>query len=180
MDDVEMDDGDDDRVIVMDTEVAAGLQQDEWGGMDGDGGMDLSSEQEESGESEDDSEDDWEDDIGDDREDDNDNDMEDAPPPDNEDEDVGAVSGAAANQTVANNARQRDQVMHDLHRNWGCTTIQDAFPSKPNTWLKGSMDMEKKRFNLEDFDIETLLLLQQLSSLTMGKSKEIKEKMAVK
>jgi hypothetical protein len=171
MNDVRMEDGGDDRVIVMDAEVAVGLQQDEWGGMDGDREMGLPSQQEGS-----------EDDIEDITEDDNDNQVEGGVEDDNDSQvqDGGAASGGSANQTVANDAQQRDQAMHDLQKNWGCTTIQDAFPPKPDTWLKGCMDMEKKRFKLRDFHTEKLLLLQQLSFLTVGKSKEIKEKMAAK
>jgi len=87
-------------------------------------------------------------------------------------------SSSSDDSTASYEARQRQRAEREIVENWACSSIEGAFP--PNTWLKGQMDVKKKKFDLKNLDTAILLRFQQLSRLTVGASDDIKEKIRKK
>ncbi|KAH6865450.1 hypothetical protein BKA58DRAFT_461278 [Alternaria rosae] len=96
---------------------------------------------------------------------------------DNEAQNEGSAS-SSVDSTSSYVARQRQRAEREILENWACSSIEGAFPSK--TWLKGKMDVEKKKFDLRDLNTAILLLFRRLSRLTVGASDDIKEKIREK
>ncbi|KAI4680791.1 hypothetical protein J4E81_009975 [Alternaria sp. BMP 2799] len=87
-------------------------------------------------------------------------------------------SSSSDDSTASYETRQRQRAEREILENWVCSSIEGAFP--PNTWLKGQMDVKKKKFDLKNLDTAILLNFQQLSRLTVGASDDIKEKIRKK
>jgi len=89
-----------------------------------------------------------------------------------------ASSSSSDDPTASYETRQRQRAEREILENWACSSIEGAFP--PNTWLKGQMDVKKKKFDLKNLDTAILLRFQQLSRLTVGASDDVKEKIRKK
>ncbi|KAI4620376.1 hypothetical protein J4E80_004902 [Alternaria sp. BMP 0032] len=96
----------------------------------------------------------------------------------NEEAQIEDSSSSSDDSTASYEARQRQRAEREIIENWACSSIEGAFP--PNTWLKGQMDVKKKKFDLKNLDTAILLRFQQLSRLTVGASDDIKEKIRKK